>query len=86
MSAAKEAYCKYLADMIIIHKDGFRDEITDYVNELEQKISDLEKSQSQRQKILMYEHIQELKQQNKELIDKVKWLEEMRNVKPQKEK
>lgn len=44
MSQAKDNYYKYLNDMKQIFKEGFRDEITDYVVELEQKIKENEQA------------------------------------------
>jgi len=73
--SAKDNYYKYLEDMKEIHKEGFRDVITDYVDELEAQNIELEKvikklksSQSQKQKIKMFEKIEELEFQKKEAL------------------
>ena len=65
--SAKDNYYKYLEDMKEIHKEGFRDVITDYVDELETEIKRLTESTKQKQIIRLCNRLDKIEQLIKDI-------------------
>ena len=76
MSEARERYYKLKSELEHLGNEGLRGEIDDYVNELEQQLSELKESQKQKQIIRLCERLDEAERQNERMLELLKFISE----------
>ena len=67
MSETRERYYKLKSELEHLGNEGLRGEVDDYVNELEQQLTELKESRKQKQIIKLCNRLDKAEQQNKQI-------------------